>query len=178
MPYTFCIGPHGPRSCVRTTPDPRRMSFPWLIAICADAGSGRLERDRHPLRRRHVQRSHLSDVLYTAPTDDAVIADQGRLWAFRVTATQSGDVSATDPFNGANDYGDMTKDDVWSGEFIRVPDAVADGGQDGLEAWSNENNVFQFIASRTSLPTITTRGSSTSPTPARLGRLPTPSGPR
>ncbi len=83
--------------------------------------------------------------LYTAPTDDAVIADQGTLWAFRVTATESGTVSATDPFNGANDYGDMTKDDVWSGEFIRVPDAVADGGQDGLETWSNENNVFQFI---------------------------------
>lgn len=83
--------------------------------------------------------------LYTAASDDAVIADQGSLWAFRVTATQDGPVDATDAFNGANDYGDMTKDDVWSGEFLRVPDAVADGDQDALENWSNANNVFQFI---------------------------------
>lgn len=90
--------------------------------------------------------------LYTAPTDDAVIADQGSLWAFRVTDTDAtgagGELSPqqqVDAFNGANDYGDMMKDDVWGGEFIPVPDAIADGGQDGLEAWSNQNNVFQFI---------------------------------
>lgn len=83
--------------------------------------------------------------LYTAASDDAVLADQGSLWAFRVTATESGAVNALDPFNGANDYGDMTADDVWQGEFIPVPPAIADGDQTALENWSNANNVFQFI---------------------------------
>jgi hypothetical protein len=32
-----------------------------------------------------------------------------------------------------------------SGHFLQVPDAIADGDQSGLEAWSNANNVFQFI---------------------------------
>ena len=91
--------------------------------------------------------------LYTAANDDAVIADQGTLWAFRVTHDSDGEVNAADAFNGANDYGDMTANDVWKGEFIRVPDDVADGTapawganpQAQLENWSNENNVFQFI---------------------------------
>jgi hypothetical protein len=87
---------------------------------------------------------------YTAATDDAVLADQGTLFAFRVTATQAGPVDPADPFNGANDYGDIVVGDDWQGEFIPVPDDIADGTtalapQAGLEAWSNENNAFQFI---------------------------------
>ena len=44
-----------------------------------------------------------------------------------------------------NDYGDLGPVPSVSGEFIQVPDAIADGGQTGLENWSNDNNVFQFI---------------------------------
>ncbi len=87
---------------------------------------------------------------YSAATPDDLVADNGSLLAFRVTATQDGPVDATDPFNGANDYGDIVIGDDWQGEFIPVPDDVADGTtslapQAGLEQWSNENNVFQFI---------------------------------
>lgn len=88
---------------------------------------------------------------YRATTEAAIRNDTGSLWAFRVTATQGGAVDETDPFNGANDYGDMTAGDDWSGEFIPVPPDIARGTsatvapQAGLEAWSNANNVFQFI---------------------------------
>jgi hypothetical protein len=87
---------------------------------------------------------------YAAATPDALVADEGTLYGFRVTATQAGPVDPADPFNGANDYGDIVVGDDWQGEFIPVPDDVADGTtalapQAGLEAWSNENNVFQFI---------------------------------
>jgi Bacterial protein of unknown function (DUF839) len=76
--------------------------------------------------------------------------DRGTLWAFRVTATDQGPVDPTDPFNGANDYGDIQDGDVWEGKFIRVPPEIAKGQtaerpQDALENWSNANNVFQFI---------------------------------
>jgi hypothetical protein len=91
--------------------------------------------------------------IYTATSDDAVMADQGTLLAFRVTATGAGALDAGDAFNGANDYGDMSPGDSWSGEFITVPQDVARGTapawgptpQDQLENWSNANNVFQFI---------------------------------
>ncbi|MGH2637295.1 MAG: alkaline phosphatase PhoX [Actinomycetota bacterium] len=87
---------------------------------------------------------------YSAATANDLLADAGHLLAFRVTATQAGPVDPTDPFNGANDYGDIVVGDDWEGEFIPVPDDVADGTtalspQAGLESWSNENNVFQFI---------------------------------
>ena len=87
---------------------------------------------------------------YAAATPDDLVADQGTLYGFRVTATQNGSVDPLDPFNGANDYGDIVVGDDWQGEFIPVPDDVADGTtslapQAGLEQWSNENNVFQFI---------------------------------
>ncbi len=88
--------------------------------------------------------------LYTAEDDTAVRNDQGELWAFRVTAVNGVSVDPTDPFNGANDYGDLQVGETFSGEFIPVPDDVANGTtaatpQDGLENWSNANNVFQFI---------------------------------
>ncbi len=89
--------------------------------------------------------------MYLARDEDAVFEDRGHLMAFRVTATQHGAVDANDAFNGANDYLDLRPGDDFQGEFIRVPDAVADGSlsdigpQDGLEQWSNDRNVFQFI---------------------------------
>ncbi len=78
------------------------------------------------------------------------IKDDSTLWAFRVTANNAGQVTATNGLNGANDYFDMVVGDNWKGEFIRVPEAVANGTtadkpQDALEDWSNANNVFQFI---------------------------------
>jgi hypothetical protein len=89
--------------------------------------------------------------LYLADDQDAVFADTGSLFAFRVTATDDGPVDPGDAFNDANDYLDLRPGDDWMGEFIPVPDDVADGTlatvapQDGLEDWSNDNNVFQFI---------------------------------
>lgn len=88
--------------------------------------------------------------LYSARSPEAMVADEGRLFAFRVTRTQDGPVVPPDPHNGANDYGDITIGDDWQGEFIRVPTRIARGQttvapQRALEDWSNENNVFQFI---------------------------------
>jgi hypothetical protein len=88
--------------------------------------------------------------LYLADNEDAIAADQGSLWAFRVTGTDEGKVDEADPFNGANDYGEIQTGDVWQGRFIRVPRAIARGQggptpQKALENWANENNVFQFI---------------------------------
>ena len=75
--------------------------------------------------------------MYLADSRDDVWNDQGHLWAFR------SDVPTV------NDYGDLgpvaPAVPSVSGEFIPVPDAIADGGQTGLENWSNANNVFQFI---------------------------------
>ena len=90
--------------------------------------------------------------LYRAASEAAIWSDSGSLWAFQVTATQDGTVDETDPFNGANDYGDMALGDDWSGRFIPVPPDIArgtgagpDNPQTALEKWSNDNNVFQFI---------------------------------
>jgi hypothetical protein len=88
--------------------------------------------------------------LNTAASPSALVADNADLWAFRVTATDAGPVDAADPFNDANDYLEINPGDTWSGEFIHVPDAIARGTTDafpqaGLEAWSNDNNVFQFV---------------------------------
>jgi hypothetical protein len=71
--------------------------------------------------------------LYTAANRDEVWNGGGHLWAFR------SDVATI------NDYGDLSGSASVSGEFIPVPDGVADGDQTGLENWSNTNNVFQFI---------------------------------
>jgi hypothetical protein len=86
----------------------------------------------------------------TATSPSAFTADQGDLWAFRVTGTDAGPVSAADPQNNANDYLEIGIGDTWTGEFIHVPDAIARGTtadqpQTGLEKWSNANNVFQFV---------------------------------
>jgi hypothetical protein len=89
--------------------------------------------------------------MYLAADQDAMFADEGSLWAFQVTATDGGPVDPSDPFNDANDYLDLRPGDDWQGRFIPVPDDVADGTlpdvapQQGLEDWSNDNNVFQFI---------------------------------
>ena len=71
--------------------------------------------------------------MYLADDADAVWNDEGHLWAF---VSDDEDV---------NDYGDLALGDQVSGEFIMVPDDIADGDQTGLETWSNANNVFQFI---------------------------------
>jgi hypothetical protein len=88
--------------------------------------------------------------MYLARNERAIWRDQGSLWAFRVTATDSGPVDPTDAFNNANDYLDIQPGDDWQGEFIFVPDDVARGEtgeapQDALENWSNFHNVFQFV---------------------------------
>ena len=84
--------------------------------------------------------------MYTADSGDDLLADNGTLWAFRVASKNGTAVVPTNAFNGANDYGDfVAATDVMAGEFIEVPRATALGDQGPLEAWSNTNNVFQFI---------------------------------
>lgn len=88
--------------------------------------------------------------LYTAPSAEALWNDTyapgtsydqdvQQLWAF--VADDSADADAIPE----NDYGDLTTGESVSGAFIPVPEAVAKGGQTGLDNWSNDNNVFQFI---------------------------------
>lgn len=89
--------------------------------------------------------------LFTANDEEAVRDDHGQLWAFQVTGTESGPLTDPyDPFNGANDYGDISVGESLSGRFIHVPTDIARGltdvaPQKALEDWSNANNVFQFI---------------------------------
>jgi hypothetical protein len=70
---------------------------------------------------------------YIAADTDAVWNDTGSLYAFK------SDVPTV------NDYGDLAGAAWVSGTMILVPPGIADGPQGPLEAWSNENNVFQFI---------------------------------
>lgn len=89
--------------------------------------------------------------LYRAADQDAVFNDEGTLWAFQVTAKEGVPLADPgNPFNNANDYLDIRPGDDWQGQFIPVPDEIADGDtgvapQQALEDWSNENNVFQFL---------------------------------
>jgi len=87
--------------------------------------------------------------LYSASNPGAFKQDKGSLWAFRVTSRNGVPVTATDPFNDANDYLEIGADSL-GGEFIPVPSDIARGTHGGqpqadLEAWSNANNVFQFV---------------------------------
>jgi hypothetical protein len=91
--------------------------------------------------------------MYNAASPDALLADEGTLYAFRVTGTDAGPLTPAEqvnPFNDANDYLEIDPGDSWTGEFIPVPDDVARGTtaeqpQAALENWSNANNVFQFV---------------------------------
>ena len=88
--------------------------------------------------------------MYRAEDQEAVFGDEGDLWAFRVTGKNGSPVDPADPFNDANDYGDVQPGDDLTGEFIPVPSDIARGlteelPQDALENWSNDNNVFQFV---------------------------------
>jgi hypothetical protein len=83
--------------------------------------------------------------MYRADDQSALFADEGSLYAFRVTGVDGVPVDATDAQNGANDYLDLAVGSSFQGEFIPVPRDVAIGDQNGLEAWSNANNVFQSI---------------------------------
>ena len=87
----------------------------------------------------------------TAASPNALVADGGDLWAFRVTGTDAGAVNAADPQNNANDFLEIEPGDTWTGEFIHVTDddiargTTSERPQTGLENWSNANNVFQFV---------------------------------
>ena len=83
--------------------------------------------------------------MYLANHESHVWQDKGSLWAFQATSANGQKVNQTDPFNGANDYLDLVPGDEFSGKFIRVPKQIARGTVDGLEDWSNDHNVFQFI---------------------------------
>ena len=114
--------------------------------------------------------------MYTSKSTDALMNDDGQLWAF---------VSA-DP--AVNDYGDLKMSSSASGRFIAVPRTVAVGGQTGLENWSNQNNVFQFIRVEDIVPSSDEAGvfyfadtgeprAIADPATGRLRRGPTGTGP-
>ena len=83
--------------------------------------------------------------MYRADDQSALFADEGSLYAFRVTGVDGTPLDPADPFNGANDYLDLGVGQSFQGEFIPVPRNVALGDQAALETWSNANNVFQAI---------------------------------
>jgi uncharacterized protein DUF839 len=89
--------------------------------------------------------------MYLANSASDVLQDNGHLWAFQVTKANGTKVDPYNPWNGANDYLDISGTEKFSGRFIQVPDDIARGTSPGgepqgrLEAWSNFNNVFQFV---------------------------------
>lgn len=89
--------------------------------------------------------------MYLANSANDVLSDDGHLWAFQVTKANGTKVDPYNPWNGANDYLDISAGETFSGRFIQVPDDIARGTSPGgepqgrLEAWSNFNNVFQFV---------------------------------
>ena len=90
--------------------------------------------------------------LYTAASPDALKQDQGTLYGFQVTGVNGTPLlEPNNPLNGANDYLEIVPGNSYQGRFIPVPPDIARGThptlrpQEGLEAWSNDNNVFQFV---------------------------------
>lgn len=84
--------------------------------------------------------------MYVAADQDAIFDDEGSLYALRISGVDGTPLAdPSDAFNGANDYLDLDVGEDFQGEFIPVPDSVADGDQSDLEDWSNDNNVFQMI---------------------------------
>jgi hypothetical protein len=83
--------------------------------------------------------------MYRADNQDDLFADRGTLHALRITHANGRRVDPRDPFNGANDYLDLSVGERFKGEFIPVPPEIARGDQTALENWSNDNNVFQSI---------------------------------
>jgi hypothetical protein len=83
--------------------------------------------------------------MYVADDQDALFEDRGSLYALQISGADGVPVEPTNAFNGANDYLDLDVGESFQGEFIAVPDAIADGDQNALEDWSNDNNVFQAI---------------------------------
>jgi hypothetical protein len=83
--------------------------------------------------------------MYVADDQDAIFDDEGSLFALRINGVDGSPVNATNAFNGANDYLDLGVGESFQGEFIPVPDVVADDTQPVLEEWSNANNIFQAI---------------------------------
>ena len=100
--------------------------------------------------------------LYTATSPGALKQDKGSLWAFQVTGVDGSALTEqqiADPFNNLNDYLEVSQGHSYQGRFIGVPAGIARGTesygldssgnpnapQESLEAWSNDNNVFQFV---------------------------------
>ncbi len=89
--------------------------------------------------------------MYLANSAGDVLSDKGHLYGFQVTKANGVAVDPYNPWNGANDYLDISAGETFSGRFIQVPDDIARGTSPGgepqgrLEAWSNFNNVFQFV---------------------------------
>lgn len=88
--------------------------------------------------------------LSTYADEKQVRTDKGQLWAFQVTSVDGVAVDPYDPQNDANDYLEISGSASFGGRFIHVPTDIARGvtdaaPQDALEAWSNANNVFQFV---------------------------------
>ena len=60
--------------------------------------------------------------MYRAADQSALFADEGDLYAFRVTGTDGSPLAdPTSAFNGANDYLDLDVGESFQGEFIPVP---------------------------------------------------------
>ena len=57
--------------------------------------------------------------MYVAEDQAGVFADEGDLWAFRVTAKNGVPVNPAHPFNGANDYGDVQPGDDFAVSSFR-----------------------------------------------------------
>jgi hypothetical protein len=62
--------------------------------------------------------------MYLANSERHLWQDKGSLWAFQVTRDDGVPVDPYDPFNGANDYLDLTAGEVFQGRFIRVEHEV------------------------------------------------------
>jgi hypothetical protein len=71
--------------------------------------------------------------MYVASDAQSLLQDQGQLYAF----------VSDDP--SVNDYSDLRVGTRVAGRFSLVPREIALDDQAALEAWSNENNAFQFI---------------------------------
>lgn len=71
--------------------------------------------------------------MHIAEDADAIWNDDGTLYAF----------TTGDPANDV--YSEISTAETVSGEFIEVPENVAEGPQAGLESWSQAEGVFDFI---------------------------------
>ena len=109
--------------------------------------------------------------LYLAADDEAVKDDDGTLWAFRVTATQDGPVTPTDPLNNANDYLEIRPGRASSSKSRRRSRAARSriARRPRWKRGRTPTTCSSSCGSRTWPTTRTIRGPCTSPTPERRG---------